>query len=73
MGSHLTDIVMMANRWAESPHLGQCTPHLLQHLIKDIALHYDWKPIKEVILDHFTLDAGLPTLDVDLLDDDVMH
>jgi hypothetical protein len=40
--------------------------------MEDIALGYAWTPFREVVLDHFTLDAGLPTLDVELLDDDIM-
>jgi hypothetical protein len=73
MSSPLTDMVMMAGRWEEIPHLGQCTPHLIQHLMEDVALGYAWTLLREVMHDHSTLDVGLPTLDVELLDDDIMH
>jgi hypothetical protein len=66
-------LVMMVGKWAESPHLGQCTPHLVQHLMEDIALGYAWTPLREVMLDHSTLDTNLTTLDIELLDDDIMH
>jgi hypothetical protein len=73
MRSHLTDMVTMAGRWVESPHLGQCTPHLIQHLMEDVALGYAWTLLGEVINGHSTLDVGLPTLDVEFLDNDIMR
>jgi hypothetical protein len=41
--------------------------------MEDIALGYAWTPLREVMLDHSALDIDLPTLDVKLLDDDVMR
>jgi hypothetical protein len=73
MSSTLTDKVMMASRWAESPKLGQCTPYLVQHLMEDVALGYAWTLLREVMHDHSTLDVGPPTLDIELCDDDIMH
>jgi hypothetical protein len=40
--------------------------------MEDIALGYAWTPLKEVMFDHSTLDIDLPTLHIELLDDDVM-
>jgi hypothetical protein len=41
--------------------------------MEDVALGYTWTLLREVTNDHSTLEAGLPTLDVELLDDDNMH
>jgi hypothetical protein len=37
MGLVLADLVMMAHRWDESPHVGQCTLGLITHWIEDVA------------------------------------
>jgi hypothetical protein len=73
MGFILTCMVTMACRWTGSPHLGQCTPHLIHHLMEDVALGYAWTLLREVVHDHSTLDDFLLTPNVGLLDDDVMH
>jgi hypothetical protein len=41
--------------------------------MENVALGYAWTLLREVMHDHSTLDVGLPTLDVELLHDDVMH
>jgi hypothetical protein len=33
----LTDMVMMAHRWAEIQHIGQCTPGIITHWIDNVA------------------------------------
>jgi hypothetical protein len=68
----LKDMVMMVGRWTGIPHLGQCTPQLIEHLLEEVAFGYAWKLLREVVHNHFTLDNGLLTLDIGLLDDDVM-
>jgi hypothetical protein len=40
--------------------------------MEDVALDYAWTLLKEMMHDHSTLDVGLPTLDIELLDDDDM-
>jgi hypothetical protein len=30
MSSHFADMVILVDRWAGSPHLGQCTPELIR-------------------------------------------
>jgi hypothetical protein len=37
MGLVLTYLVMMAHRWAESPHARKCTPRIISHWIEDVA------------------------------------
>jgi hypothetical protein len=54
------------------PTIGQCTPRLVEHSMEDIVLGYAWTPLKEVIVDHSTLEIDLQTLDIELLDDDTM-
>jgi hypothetical protein len=66
MGFHFADMVMMAGRWAESPHLGQCTHTFIQHLMEDIAPDYAWTPLREVMHDHPTWTLAFLTLDVGL-------
>jgi hypothetical protein len=41
--------------------------------MEDVALGHDWTPFREVMHLHSTLDADLFTLDVEHMDDDVMH
>ena len=72
MISPLIDMVTMVGIWEKIPHLGQCPPNFAQHLIEGVSLGHVCMPLRELILDHPTLDVGIPTLDVELLDDDVM-
>jgi hypothetical protein len=72
MSYHLTDLVMMEGICMRIPHLEQCTPHLILHLMENVALGYAWTPLKEVMHVHSTLDVGLLTLDVEYMEDDVM-
>jgi hypothetical protein len=44
MGLVLTDLVMMAHKWVEIPHLGQCTPGLITHWIEDVSPIDSWIP-----------------------------
>jgi len=41
--------------------------------MEDVALGHDWTPFKEEMHLHSTLDANLFTLDVEHMDDDVIH
>jgi hypothetical protein len=41
--------------------------------MENVALGHDWTPFKEVMHPHSSLNANLFTLDVDHMDDDVMH
>ena len=40
--------------------------------MEDVALAHDWTPCRDEMHLHYTLDAGLFTLDVEYMDDDVM-
>jgi hypothetical protein len=31
MSSHFADMVILVDRWAGNPHIGQCTPELVRH------------------------------------------
>ena len=46
MGFHFVDMTMMAHKWAGSQHLGKCTPYIIQHLMDNVALGYDWKLLR---------------------------
>jgi hypothetical protein len=37
MGLVLADLVMMAHKWVESPHAGQCTSGLVSHWIEGVV------------------------------------
>jgi hypothetical protein len=43
-----------------------------QALIDDIALAFDWTPLREMAFLFSTLDVDLSTLDVEHIDDNVM-
>jgi len=63
---------MLAHKWPKIQQLGACTLEIIKHRIKDVALAQDWIPCKDDMHFHSTLDAGLFTLDIEHMDDDVM-
>jgi hypothetical protein len=42
MGLFMLDMVMVAQRWAGSPHPGLYTPETIMHWMEDVALGDDW-------------------------------
>jgi hypothetical protein len=66
-------MIILVDRWAGSPHLGQCTPELDRHWMEDVALRHDWTPFREVMHLHSKLDANLFTLDIEHMNDDNMR
>jgi hypothetical protein len=45
----LTDLVIIAHRWAEIPHARQCTLGFITHWIEDVALVEKWIPCRDEI------------------------
>jgi hypothetical protein len=57
MSFYFADTVMLAHRWARSPHLGHCTPEVIRHWMEDVALAHDWIPCRDEMHLHSTLDV----------------
>jgi hypothetical protein len=72
MSFYFAYTVMLAHRWARSPHLGHCTPEVIRHWMENVALTQDCTPCRDEVHLHSTTDVGLFTLDVEHMDDDIM-
>jgi hypothetical protein len=66
-------MVRLVDRWVRSTHLGRCTLELDRHWMENVTLAHDWTPFREVMHLHSTLGAVLFTLDIELMDDGIMH
>jgi len=79
MSSHFADMVILVEIWEGSPYSGQFTLGRSQALIDDVALAFDWTPLREMAflfstydIDLSTLEADLSTFDIEHIDDNVM-
>jgi hypothetical protein len=73
MSPHFADMVILVDRWAGSPHFWTVYPQHDSTWFEDVALDDDWAPLGEVMSPFSPWTMSLFTLDIELLDDDVMH
>jgi len=66
MSSHLTDMVILVDRWAGCPHFWIVYPQHDNTWFEDVALDDDWAPLGEEMSTIFTLD-------IDCFEDDVTY